>query len=141
MRQQQEAYMCIIPPKLANSTTPFSLRQSAWTQVTSVDLLTAVNWPCLCSGIVFYLSVLKVIDMVIKWHWLHLKHSQNSTAAAVVEVTKMILTMWTVSSEKVPSYMCKICRFKSSCTWAKYHPSLCSPFSLSVVSNDSNSGE
>ena len=37
----------------------------------------------------------------------------------------------------VPSNMCKICRFRSSCTSATYHPALCFPFIHSVVSNDS----
>ena len=34
-----------------------------------------------------------------------------------------------------------MCRLRSSCTCAKYHPGLCSPFILSVVSNDSVSGQ
>ena len=35
--------------------------------------------------------------------------------------------------------MCKLCRFKSSCSWTEYHPGLCSPFIHSIVSNDSGS--
>ena len=46
------------------------------------------------------------------------------------------------SSKKVPSNVCKICKFTSSCTWAKYHEDLsCSSFIHSVVSNDCISGQ
>ena len=39
--------------------------------------------------------------------------------------------------EKVPSIICKTCRFTSSCTYIKSHPSSCSPLKHSTVSNDS----
>ena len=37
----------------------------------------------------------------------------------------------------MPWNMCKVCIFRSSCTYAKYHSGLCSTFIHSVVSNDS----
>ena len=43
--------------------------------------------------------------------------------------------------EKVPSLMRKLRRFRSSCTRAKYHPGLCSPFIHSVVSSNSVRGQ
>ena len=46
---------------------------------------------------------------------------------------------WVTSSKKVPSNMRKMCWFRSSCACQRYHPSLCSPFIYSVVSNDSGS--
>ena len=49
--------------------------------------------------------------------------------------------IWTASSENVPSNMLKIRRFRSSFACAKYHPSLCSPFIHSVVSDDFVSGQ
>ena len=36
--------------------------------------------------------------------------------------------------QNLPLNMHKMCRFRSSCTCAKYHPGLCSPFMQSVVS-------
>ena len=44
---------------------------------------------------------------------------------------------WMASSEKVPLNILKMCRFRLSCTWAKYHLGHNSPFISSVVSNDS----
>ena len=40
-------------------------------------------------------------------------------------------------SKKVPSNISKMCWLRSSCIYAKYHLGLCSPFTHSVVSNDS----
>ena len=45
--------------------------------------------------------------------------------------------IWAGSSEKMPSSMLKMCGFTSSCTCAKSHPGICSPFKQSVVFNDS----
>ena len=45
--------------------------------------------------------------------------------------------IWSAQIEKASSNMHKMCRFRSSCTFAKYN---CSPFIHSVVSNDSVSG-
>ena len=54
---------------------------------------------------------------------------------------KSKLCHWTASREKLPLFMhilcAKTCRFRSSCTWAKYHLGLCSPSIHSGVSNDS----
>ena len=47
------------------------------------------------------------------------------------------MTRWASSSEKMPSKMGRMCRFRSSCASAKYHPGLCPPFTHSSVSNDS----
>ena len=41
---------------------------------------------------------------------------------------------WVVSSEKLPSNMHKMYRFRSSCAYSKYHLGLCSPFIHSAVS-------
>ena len=41
-----------------------------------------------------------------------------------------------LSTKKVPSNMCKICWFRSSCTCSKYHSHLCSQLIHSTVSND-----
>ena len=46
-----------------------------------------------------------------------------------------------MSSEKMPLSICKMCRFRSSCTCVKSYPSFCSPFIHSVISNDSVSGK
>ena len=53
--------------------------------------------------------------------------------------------IWDTSSEKVSWNICKMCRFRSSCIWAKYHPgfSRCSyslqyPVILLVDSEGSN---
>ena len=48
-----------------------------------------------------------------------------------------------MSSENMFSSMHKMCRFRSSCACAKYHPGLCSPciYSIDLVSNDSVSGQ
>ena len=48
---------------------------------------------------------------------------------------------WVASNEKLSSNMRKMRTFRSSCECAKYHPGLCSPFILSVVANDSVSGQ
>ena len=49
---------------------------------------------------------------------------------------------WDMSSEKVPSDVCKMRRFRSSGTCTKYHVGLYSPMILhSVVSNHSVSGQ
>ena len=45
------------------------------------------------------------------------------------------------SSEKVPSYMRKMIRFRSFCTCEKNHTGIFSKFIHSVVSNDSVSGQ
>ena len=45
------------------------------------------------------------------------------------------------SSEKVPSNIRKMRRFRSSCACAEYHPGLCSLYMYSVVSNDSVRGQ
>ena len=41
--------------------------------------------------------------------------------------------MLATSSPKVPSSMCKICQFTSSCTCAKSHPGICSPLKHSII--------
>ena len=46
-----------------------------------------------------------------------------------------------MSSEKVPSNIHIIHKFRSSCACAKYHQSFCSSFIHSLVSNDSFSGQ
>ena len=51
--------------------------------------------------------------------------------------TRMECFQWilrTASSEKVPLNMRKMCRFKSSCTCAKYYPDFCFPLIHSVIS-------
>ena len=57
----------------------------------------------------------------------------------VCTVTKVSLIVVYVgrSSKKVFLNMCKMCRFRSSCTCTKYHPGFCSPFIHSIVSNGS----
>ena len=55
-----------------------------------------------------------------------------------------ILQRWNelvASSEKVPSKMRKMRRFRSSRECAAYHPGLCAPFIHSVEANDSVSGQ
>ena len=47
------------------------------------------------------------------------------------------IKIWTASSEKMPSNMRKMRRFRSCCACAKYHSGLSSPVKHSVVSNDS----
>ena len=49
--------------------------------------------------------------------------------------------IWADSSEKVPSNMRKMRRFRSSCACAKYHPGLFYPFIQSGVSNGHVSGQ
>ena len=51
------------------------------------------------------------------------------------------INIWAVSSQKVSSNMCKMCRFRLPLACAKYHPSLCSPFIHSLVNKDSVSGQ
>ena len=51
------------------------------------------------------------------------------------------INIWAVSREKEPSNMRKMHRFRSSCTYAKYHLGLCSPCIHSLVFNDSVSGQ
>ena len=46
-----------------------------------------------------------------------------------------------IKSERKPENPGKMCRFTSSCTQAKSHPGLCSPFIHYVVSIDSVSGQ
>ena len=46
-------------------------------------------------------------------------------------------TIWSRPSEKMPLSKWRMCGFTSSCACAKYHLYLCSPFTESVVSNDS----
>ena len=48
---------------------------------------------------------------------------------------------WATSSENVPSSMRKVYNFKLSCTCAKSHAGICSPFMHFIVSNDSVSGQ
>ena len=48
----------------------------------------------------------------------------------------MVINIWATSSKTAPSNMHKMCRFKSSCTCAKYYLGLCSPFIHSAVSSD-----
>ena len=45
------------------------------------------------------------------------------------------------SSENVSSYMREMRRFRSSCTFVKYHPGLCSSFIHPVVSNNPVCGQ
>ena len=46
---------------------------------------------------------------------------------------------WVASSERAPSNLRKMRRFRSSCAWAKYHPGLCSPFIHFIVYYNSGS--
>ena len=43
--------------------------------------------------------------------------------------------------KKVPTYLCKMRRFRSSCAFGKYHSGISFPFIHFVVSNDSVSGQ
>ena len=49
--------------------------------------------------------------------------------------------IWAAFSENMPSNMCKMRRFRSSCSCAKCHLGLYSPFVHSVVSSDYVSGQ
>ena len=51
------------------------------------------------------------------------------------------LVIGSSSSEIMPSNICKVRRFRSSCACVKYHPSLCTPVIHSVVFNDSVIGQ
>ena len=54
---------------------------------------------------------------------------------------KAVVTKWATTGEKVSSNMPKMYRFRLSCTYAKYHTGLFSPFIHSVVFNDSFRGQ
>ena len=68
----------------------------------------------------FYGKIEKVIpelssgicSLQVLWNWLK---------EAVAMSTQII---WDTSSENVSWNICKMCRFRSSCIWAKYHPGL-----------------
>ena len=62
-------------------------------------------------------------------------------AEMFAQVSNLLMHKWATSSEKIPSNMHKMLRFRSSCTCSKYHPVPCSLFIHSVVSSDSISGQ
>ena len=49
------------------------------------------------------------------------------------EINNYVSHNWAMSSKKVHSNMSKMPRFRSSCTYAKYYPGLCSPFMHSMI--------
>ena len=53
----------------------------------------------------------------------------------------IIINTWTAASEKEPSSLRKMYRFRSSCACAKYHLGLCSAFIHFIISNCPVSGE
>ena len=55
--------------------------------------------------------------------------------------TCRVQILWAASIQKVPSSICKMCGFTSSCVYAGSHLGLYSPLILSIVSNDSGSGQ
>ena len=49
-----------------------------------------------------------------------------------------VFIIWVPSNEKMPSNVCKMCRFRSFCACAKYQTGICSPLIHLIVSNDSD---
>ena len=54
----------------------------------------------------------------------------------IISTISMWFIIWAGPREKVPSSMCKMCGFTSSCTFSKSHPVISSPSKHSIISSD-----